>query len=205
LYVSSIEIASIKVLNIQYNSKRKFMKKTHFKIFNLVMTAMLYWNLTGCASNGVQRYGENLPQFDVQQFFVGALTAHGVVKNRSGQVIRSFNADIQGRIENNVGILEESFIFSDGEHQRRVWQLRPTSAGELLATANDVIGEGKGRYAGNALNLRYTLQIDYGGKPLNLDVDDWMFLVNPTTVINESVLTKFGIRVGSIQLVILKH
>ena len=40
-------------------------------------------------------YADNRPALDPEAFFDGQLTAHGVVKNRSGKVIRHFNADIK--------------------------------------------------------------------------------------------------------------
>jgi hypothetical protein len=49
------------------------------------------------------------------------------------------------------------------------------------------------------------LRIPYGGKQLDLSVDDWMYRVDETTVMNESVLSKWGFRVSSIQLAIIRH
>ena len=53
--------------------------------------------------------------------------------------------------------------------------------------------------------MKYVLQIPYGNGSLNLSVDDRMYLTAPNVLLNESVMSKFGFRVGSIQLVIVKH
>jgi len=160
--------------------------------------------LSSCSSTSVNDYSKNTPKFIPQEFFSGNLNAQGVVKNRSGKVTRYFNATIKAYWENGVGTLEEKFIFDDGEIQYRTWKLSPTAQNTFNATAGDVIGIGEGEFAGNAINLNYVLVVKYKSSTINLSVDDWMWLVDSNTVLNESILTKFGFKVGSIQLVIKK-
>jgi hypothetical protein len=165
--------------------------------------------LTACSSISVNDYANNTPKLVPEKFFQGELTAHGVVKNRSGKVIRYFNADIKAYWENNIGTLDEKFTFNDGEVQSRIWKLNPikSSDGTLhyTATAGDVIGVAQGTAGGNAFNLAYVLAVKYDGDTINVSVNDWMWLINDKTILNESVLTKFGFKVGSIQLTIIKN
>lgn len=160
--------------------------------------------LSSCSSTSVNDYSKNTPKLIPQEFFNGNLNAHGVVKDRSGKVTRYFNATIKAYWENGVGTLDEKFIFDDGEIQYRTWKLSPTTSGKFNATAGDVIGMGEGKFAGNAINLNYVLAVKYNNSMINLRVDDWMWLVDSNTVLNESTLTKFGFKVGSVQLVIQK-
>ena len=165
--------------------------------------------VSGCSRFDIKDYHNNQPKLNPVTFFNGSLSAHGVVKNRGGKVIRYFNADIKAHWQNNIGTLEEKFIFDDGEIQYRTWKLQPTSSTETqlnyTATAGDVIGTAQGKVAGNAFNLNYVLAVKYNKSTFNLSVDDWMWLVDDKTLLNESELTKFGFKVGSIQLVINKH
>jgi hypothetical protein len=161
--------------------------------------------LSACSSTAINDYSKNTPKLIPQEFFNGNLIAHGVVKDRSGKVTRYFNATIKAYWENGVGTLDEKFIFDDGEIQYRTWKLSPTSQAKFKATAGDVIGVGEGEFAGNAINLNYVLAVKYNNSTINLRVDDWMWLVDSNTVLNESTLTKFGFKVGSVQLVILKN
>lgn len=170
---------------------------------------ILFWFcimfLSSC-STSITRYQNNLPTLDVEQFFDGQLSAHGVVKNRGGEVIRFFNASILATTQDNGTILlDENFVFNDGEKQQRQWYLKPTDSNQYLASANDVVGEHIMQVAGNALFMKYVLTINVKGSTLNVNVDDKMFLVNSNTIINESVLYKFGFKVGSVQLVIVKQ
>ena len=43
-----------------------------------------------CSNVQVTDYNDFKPALDVEQFFSGRLTAHGVVKDRGGRVIRIF-------------------------------------------------------------------------------------------------------------------
>lgn len=160
---------------------------------------------SGCSPVSVNDYSAFEPRLVLQDFFSGPLTAHGVVKNRNGLVIRTFNADIQASWTDGIGTLDEYFLFDDGERQRRVWTLIPNGDGSYRAEAGDVVGAGRLQSAGNSLFLEYVLRIPYGESTVDVTVDDRMYLVSQAVLINESSMKKFGFRVGSIDLVILRQ
>ena len=160
--------------------------------------------LTACSQVKVTDYRQYSPTLELERFFNGRLSAHGVVKNRSGKVIRMFNADIAASWEDGVGTLDENFIFDNGEKQRRIWTLTPAENGQYRATAGDVSGVGQLELAGNSLFLKYVLQVPYKGDVIDVTVDDRMYLVNDNTLINESKMVKFGFKVGEVLLVITK-
>ena len=161
--------------------------------------------LTSCSSVTVQRYADNEPRFVAEEFFDGKLSAHGVVKDRSGEVIRYFSATIDAWWDDGIGTLDERFVFDDGERQTRVWKLRPNGDGSYIATAGDVVGEGRMQVAGNSLFLDYVLRIPYGDGTIDLRIDDRMYLVSERVLLNESIMTKWGFEVGQIMLVIEKQ
>jgi hypothetical protein len=160
--------------------------------------------LGACASVSVEDYADNRPQLVAEQFFNGQLMAHGVVKDRGGKVIRYFSASIDASWRDGVGTLDERFVFDDGERQARVWTLTPDGDNHYIATAGDVIGDGKMKVAGNSLFLDYVLRIPYDGNTLDLRIDDRMYLVSERVMLNESIMTKWGFEVGRIMLVIQK-
>ena len=171
---------------------------------NLILVLPLLLLLTSCSSISVQDYASQPPSLIMDEFFNGQLTAHGVVKNWRGLVIRTFNADIKAYWRDGIGVLEEDFVFDDGEEQRRVWTLRPSADGGYLGTAGDVVGEANVKIAGNSVFLDYILMIPWRDGTLNIRIDDRMYLVEPNVIINESAMSKFGLPVGQIQLVIRK-
>ena len=162
--------------------------------------------LSACSQHDISQYQDNTPQIIVHEFFQGQLRAHGMVKNRGGELIRYFSADITGTCSELTCTLDEYFFFDDGEKQYRQWQLKRDSNTENTwrATANDVIGEHSLYSAGNALSMRYTLRLQLDDSEVDIEVDDRMYLIHPKRLINESTFTKFGFEVGSVSLMIEK-
>jgi len=160
--------------------------------------------LSACTAVSVQDYAGNEPRLVAEEFFNGQLTAHGVLKDRGGKVIRYFSASIDASWRDGVGTLDEQFVFDDGERQSRVWTLRPAGGNSYVATAGDVIGDGRMQIAGNSLFLDYVLRVPYDGDTIDLRIDDRMYLVSERVLLNESIMTKFGFEVGRLMLVIQK-
>lgn len=160
--------------------------------------------LSGCTTMGVNSYSSFEPAMVPESFFNGPLTAHGIVKDRSGKVIRYFNADIKGSVQGDTITLDEDFVFDDGEEQKRVWKIQKQSDGTYIGTAGDVVGEAFGEISGNSMFLKYVLAVPYKEKTINISIDDRMYLVEDNILINESNMTKFGFKVGQIILVIKK-
>ena len=156
-------------------------------------------------STSVDDYQAREPAFAPEDFFNGALTAHGVVKDFSGTAIRHFSADIVGCWSDGVGTLDEDFVFDDGEQQKRIWTLTPNGDQTYIGTAGDVVGEGLARWQGNAMFLDYTLRIELEDGPIDVKIDDRMYRVSDNVVINESKMRKFGFGVGEILLTIIRH
>jgi hypothetical protein len=161
--------------------------------------------LQSCSSVPVSEYADNLPTMVVEEFFNGSLRAHGIVKDRSGKVTRYFSASIEADWVDGVGTLDEVFKFDDGEEQRRIWKIVKDDSGNYVGSANDVVGTSTLELAGNSLFLDYVLRIPYDDGTLDLHIDDRMYLVSDRVLINESVMTKWGVRVGQITLVIEKN
>lgn len=158
--------------------------------------------LEGCANVTVSDYSGETPTFVPETFFNGELLAHGMLKDRGGHVTRRFIAEIDATWRDGVGTLDEEFVFADGEESRRVWTLRPDGAGGYVGTAGDVVGEAPVSVSGNAMFLDYTLRVPFGDGTLDVQIDDRMYLIDDDTVLNESIMRKFGFRVGEIVLVI---
>ena len=161
--------------------------------------------LGGCGTASIEDYRDRSPAFMPEDFFNGALTAHGVVKDYSGSAIRHFNADIIACWSEGVGTLNEFFTFDDGEQQTRIWTLTPSGDRTYIGTAGDVIGDGSARWEGNAMFLDYTLRIALEDSSIDVHIDDRMYRIGENVVVNESRMRKWGVGVGEILLTLIKH
>lgn len=156
--------------------------------------------LTGCASNEVAQYAAERPLLELDRFFNGKVIAHGIFQNRSGQVVRRFTVDMDGRWEGNQGVLDERFTYSDGKTERRIWRLTKTESGRYTGTADDVVGVANGQTSGNAFQWAYTLKLPVDGSIYEVQFDDWMYLINDKVMLNRASMSKFGIRLGEVTL-----
>ena len=107
--------------------------------------------------------------------------------------------------QGEVGTLDERFAYSDGSTQRRVWTITRLGPGRYSGRADDVVGEASGEAAGNALRWRYVLALPVDGKVYNVDFDDWMFLMDDKVMLNRSLMSKFGFRLGEVTLSFVKR
>ena len=159
--------------------------------------------LSGCGVS-VQEYKDEKPALIVEEFFSGDLKAFGVVAERSGKVIKRFSCDMRGTWDGHTLVLDEDFTWSDGSRQKRVWRLTKKADGTFSGTADDVIGEAFAEVSGNTFHLVYDLSAPVNGSTTLLHVDDWLYLVTDSVIMNHSVLTKFGLHAADVFLTIQK-
>jgi hypothetical protein len=160
--------------------------------------------LLGSCQVHLDDYQGTQPKLDLKQFFTGKLKAYGMVQNRSGQVTRHFTADLVGTWKGDEGVLDEVFYFNDGEVQTRVWRLTQQPDGSYVGTAGDVIGQAEGGHQGFAFHWNYTLAVNVDDAIWHIDMDDWMYMITPNRLINQTQMSKWGIHVGQVSLVIEK-
>jgi hypothetical protein len=67
------------------------------------------------------------------------------------------------------------------------------------------VGEATGQTRGNAFNWRYTMALPVDGKVWNVELDDWMYLMDDKVMINKAVMSKFGLRLGEVTLTFIKR
>jgi hypothetical protein len=156
--------------------------------------------LSACGTVDIDRYAGQEPTLELRRYFDGTLDAHGIFQDRSGEVVRRFHVVIEASWEGEQGTLDERFTYADGSTQRRVWTIDRLAPGRYVGRADDVVGEARGEARGNALRWRYVLALPVGDRVINVDFDDWMFLMDDTVMLNRSVMSKFGFRLGEVTL-----
>ncbi len=160
--------------------------------------------LSACAGPSPSDYARETPVLDLAQYFNGPVTAHGVFTDRSGKVVKRFTVQMTCTWQGNEGVLDEAFTYSDGSTQRRVWRLRKEADGRYSGQADDVVGVARGQAQGNAFQWAYTLRLPVDGSEIDVQFDDWMFLMDERVMLNRAVMSKFGIRLGEVTLAFYK-
>ena len=156
--------------------------------------------LTGCASPRVEDYAAEKPVLDLRTYFNGIVDAWGIFTDRNGKVVKRFTVLMKCEWRDKQGVLDEDFVYSDGTKEKRIWTLTDHGNGNFTGTAGDVVGTAEGKALGNAFNWRYTLALTVDGKVVNVQMDDWMYLMNDRVMLNKARMTKLGIHLGDVTL-----
>ncbi len=138
------------------------------------------------------------PEFSLMKQLNGELLSEGVIYGPGGKVANSFVARMVGEWDGKNGTLSEYFTYSNGKQITRKWYLKMGTGDTFAATADDIVGVGKGTISGATVKLEYriTLPEDAGGH--TLDVTDWMYLTDSGVIMNRSEMRKFGIKVAEL-------
>ena len=167
------------------------------------LTALLFpvlLFLSGCTSMKPADFATAPQKLVLEEYFAGKTRAWGLFEDRFGTVRRQFTVDITGDWNGERLVLDEAFLYNDGETDRRVWTIRKTVDGQYLGEAGDVVGQAAGEAAGNALNWAYTMDLKVGDGTLRVRFNDWMFLQPDNVIINRARVTKWGVEIGQVTL-----
>ena len=101
-------------------------------------------------------------------------------------------------------IIDEKFIWNDGEIQTRQWTINKIDEHHYEGTAGDVIGKAKGYSYGPAFKFEYVLLVPVKGRNIKITFDDWIFMQDERVAINRATMTKFGIKVAELTVMFVK-
>lgn len=155
---------------------------------------------TGCAGMKPEDFRDTTPVLDLEDYFTGSVRAWGIFQDRGGNIRRQFVVDILGYRDGNDLVLEEDFVYADGEQSRRVWRLTRIDEHHYEGRAEDVEGVARGVLYGQAFNFRYTLNLEVGERTWRVNFNDWMFKHEDGVLINRAEMSKFGVRLGEVTL-----
>lgn len=188
------------------------MKKFLQKIISVVF-AVTFVLLGGCAGMSAMSamsaitpkdYTAEKPTLDLAQYFNGKVDGFGMVQDRSGKVIRRMVVEMECTWVGNEGTLDESFTWSDGKKEKRIWKIIK-NGNNYIGRAADVVGDANGEAAGNALRWNYTLQLPADQGSYQMSMDDWMWQIDDKTLANRTKMTKFGIQFAEISIFFRKR
>ena len=155
--------------------------------------------LTGCTEAKVEDYEAKAgPKMDIREYLNGDLEAWGTLFQRDGTADPQFFVKMKGEWHGNEGTLSEDFTYIDGTKKHRLWHFSMKDDHHFTGTADVVIGVGEGKHFGNAVNMKYVLQVPYKGSTINLTMDDWLYRIDDNHVINRTKMSKFGLSAGEL-------
>jgi len=131
-------------------------------------------------------------------YFQGRFQAKGVFLDRKGVIRRRFDVAITATTSADGFVLDEDFLYDDGEVEHRQWVITRLEDGHYQGKADGVIGVANGRVEGNTLTWQYRFALPVGKRKIAIRFDDVMILQPGGILINRARLTKWGIWVGDV-------
>lgn len=145
------------------------------------------------------------PPLRLEQYFLGASTAVGMFEDRFGAVRRRMSIALDGRMDGDTFVLDERFLFDDGEQERRIWRITPQGQSAYSATADDMIGSASGETGVNGVAWSYLFSLRIGARRLKVRFHETFTPVSADVMINRARVTKFGILIGRTTIVFRRN
>ncbi|MBV9653773.1 MAG: DUF3833 family protein [Acetobacteraceae bacterium] len=157
--------------------------------------AALVLLLTSCHEPpAVEILGNQAPDFDLIAQFTGHVRSWGVVENRSGEPSGWVETDCTGTVDGAGALhMSQHLLQEDGTAQDRAWIVRRTGPHSWDATANDMAGTAHGTAAGRTFHWHWTLAHGPGKPPVDVEMDQWMYLLDDGSMLNRTTVRKYGI------------
>lgn len=166
---------------------------------------LIFFLFIGCSTEmSLNQFKDNKPEFILEEYFDGKVEAWGLFHDRFGNLKRTFKVSIIGKRNADVIVLDEKFIYDDGEKDQRIWTINILDDKKYIGKADDVVGQAYGNASGNALNWSYQLMLKVKDSKIKVTFDDWMFLQDKGVLINRAEVKKYGINLGVVTITFLK-
>jgi hypothetical protein len=119
------------------------------KTLILMLTGIV---LGGCSSMDIDEFKQSRPEFVLEDYFQGRTVAWGLFEDRFGNVQRQFVVEIDGTWDGETLVLNEDFVYNDGETENRVWSIVKTGDNTYEGETENAIGKAMGVRQGNAFH-----------------------------------------------------
>ncbi|MED5358073.1 MAG: DUF3833 family protein, partial [Pseudomonadota bacterium] len=82
------------------------------RIFSVIFALLV---LSGCTNMKPTDFYGTTPQLRIEEYFAGHTRAWGIFEDRFGNLRRQFVVNIDGKWDGETLVLDEHFLYSDGE------------------------------------------------------------------------------------------
>jgi len=171
------------------------------KVLILILTGTL---IGGCSGMHIDEFQKTQPEFVLEEYFQGHTVAWGLFEDRFGRVQRQFVVEINGTWDGTTLIINEDFVYNDGETENRIWTVVKTGDSTYVGETENSIGQALGESQGNAFHWAYDFNLKVGDSSWKVGFDDWMFLQPDGVLLNKAVVTRWGFKIGTVFLAFSK-
>ncbi|MBF9058605.1 DUF3833 family protein [Rhodobacterales bacterium HKCCSP123] len=154
--------------------------------------------LAACARVPASPVGPREP-ITLDQAFSGRSTGAGVFRVDLTGTERRFTARLDSRLVGDRLTIVEDFYYDDGEQNRLTWVFDRAGPGRWTGRREDTVGVATAIETGNEIRLSYLADFRSGTDVTRLGFEDVIYFDPAGRVINDAIVTRFGIPVGRVR------
>ncbi|MGY6411737.1 MAG: DUF3833 family protein [Alkalilacustris sp.] len=159
--------------------------------------------LAGCARRPASPEGPLQP-ITLEDAFVGRAVGAGVFRVPLTGLERRFTALLDGRLEGDRLTVVEDFFYDDGEEARLTWVFDRAGPGRWTGEREDTVAPAEVLERGTEIRLSYSVDFRSGEDVTRLGFEDVIFFGPDGRVINEAIVSRWGIPVGTVRFELLR-
>ncbi|MEM6712180.1 MAG: DUF3833 family protein [Pseudomonadota bacterium] len=158
--------------------------------------------VAGCATRPPSPTPPTVP-ITLVDAFIGETVGRGLFSVPIAGIERGFDARLSGSLSTVNGretlTIVEDFFFDDGETDRLTWVFTRTGPNSWDGVREDTVGVATVVESGEEVRLDYVADVVSRGETTRLGFADVIFRRPDGLVINEAVVTRFGLPIGSVR------
>jgi len=159
--------------------------------------------LAGCSRLPASPDGPLQP-ITLEQAFVGRAVGAGVFRVDLTGSERRFRARLNGRLDGDRLSVVEDFIYDDGEENRLTWVFDRAGPGRWTGRREDTVGVAEVIETGTEIRLSYLADFNASGEITRLGFEDVIYFGPEGRVINDAVVTRWGLPVARVRFEMVK-
>lgn len=159
--------------------------------------------LAGCSRLPASPDGPLQP-ITLEQAFAGRAVGAGVFRVDLTGSERRFRARLDGRLQGDRLSVVEDFIYDDGEENRLTWVFDRAGPGRWTGRREDTVGVAEVVETGTEIRLSYLADFDASGEVMRLGFEDVIYFGAESRVINDAVVTRWGLPVARVRFEMVK-
>lgn len=157
----------------------------------------------GCARRPASPEGPIEP-ITLERAFVGRAVGAGVFRVNLIGTERRFRARLDGRLAGDRLTVVEDFFYDDGEENRLTWVFDRDGPGRWIGQRDDTVGTAEVVETGQEIRLSYLVDLQAGDDVTRLGFEDVIYFGRDGRVINDAVVTRWGLPVGRVRFEIVR-
>lgn len=154
-------------------------------------------SLAGCATRPASPDVAGA-RLTLAQAFSGRTTGVGVFTVPLTGLERRFTAELNGVVRGDRLTVTEDFTYDDGVKERLTWRFRRTGPTTWQGARDDTVGVAEVDERGSEIRLDYVADIKSKGEITRLGFSDVIFRRADGVVINNAIVTRHGLPIGTV-------